>query len=197
MTAEFSYPEGATPLDPDDIEGLRFKHITTRAELDHLEQGNIESGLEWLKRARKVNVLDERFLRKLHAELFGEVWNWGGNFRTTEKNIGVEPVQIPIQLRLLLDDAMYWVEHETYPAKEIALRFHHRLVKIHLFTNGNGRHARIAADLLLMRDLKSAPIDWTAGQDLQVLTPRRTEYISALRAADAHDYDPLLKFGNE
>jgi Fic-DOC domain mobile mystery protein B len=196
MTTTFEYPEDATLLDPDEIEGLKFKHVTTHAELDHLEQANIESGLQWLKRARNVNVLDERFLRNLHRKLFGEVWNWAGDFRTTEKNIGVDPIQIPIRLRALLDDVRFWLENETYPATEMALRFHHRLVKIHLFANGNGRHARIAADLLLTRWLNSAPIDWTAGQDLQALTSRRAEYIKALRAADAHDYVPLLAFGD-
>ena len=194
MTTEFTYPEGATPLDPDEIEGLKFKHVTTRSELDHLEQANIESGLQWLKRARNVDVLDEHFLRNLHRRLFGDVWSWAGDFRRTEKNIGVDPIQIPTELRTLLDDVRFWLKNETYPAAEIALRFHHRLVKIHLFANGNGRHARIAADLLLTRCLKSAPIDWAAGQDLQALTSRRAEYISALRAADAHDYEPLLAF---
>ena len=195
MIKQFDYPNGATPLDPDEILGLKYKHVTTRTELDHLEQSNIESGLQWLRNARKVDVLNEGFLRTLHKKLFGEVWNWSGQFRTTEKNIGVDPRQIGVQLRILLDDVRYWIDNKTYPTKEIALRFHHRLVQIHLFPNGNGRHARIAADILLRHLLKADPIDWAAGADLQSMNLRRTEYIDALRAADAHDYEKLLQFG--
>ena len=190
------YPEGATPLDPDEIAGLKHKHVTTRAELDHLEQANIEAGLQWLKHARKVDPLDEHFLRTLHKHLFGDVWDWAGQFRTTEKNIGVDPRQIAVQLRMLLDDVRYWIQHGTFPATEVALRFHHRLVQIHLFANGNGRHARIAADLVLTKILKTNPIDWTAGHDLQAMNDRRKEYIAALQAADGHSYEPLMRFAN-
>lgn len=197
MTEEFDYPEGATPLDLNEFEGLKFRHVTKRAELDHLEQSNIESGLQWMQRARNVNALDERFLRTLHRRLFGEVWSWAGDYRTRQKNIGVDPNQIAIQLRRLLDDVRFWIDHQTYPAKEVALRFHHRLVQIHLFSNGNGRHARISTDLLLERWLNATPIDWTAGQDFNALTARRTGYINTLRAADAHDYGPLLNFSDD
>ena len=190
------YPEGATPLDPAEITGLKYKHVTTRAELDHLEQANVQAGLRWLKRARKVDPLDEQFLRTLHEHLFGEVWDWAGQFRRTEKNIGVDPRQIQVQLRVLTDDTHYWIENETYVKTEIALRFHHRLVKIHLFPNGNGRHARIAADLLLIRVINAEPIDWTAGHDLQNINARRVAYIEALRAADNHDYKLLLDFAS-
>lgn len=138
----FVYPEGATPLDPDELAGLKFKHVTTRAQLDHLEQANIQDGLRWLaRRKNKGDVLHERFVRDLHKRLFGKVWSWAGTFRTTEKNIGIDPRQIAVQLRILLDDARYWVEHKTYDPLEAALRLHHRLVYIHLFPNGNGRHA--------------------------------------------------------
>lgn len=194
MILKLEYPEGATPLDPDEIEGLKHKHVTTRGELDHLEQANIEAGLQWLARARKVDPLDEQFLRTLHKRLFGDVWDWAGKFRKTEKNIGIDPFQIAVQLRMLLDDVRCWIEYETYSHIEIAGRFHHRLVQIHLFPNGNGRHARIAADLLLARVLKSDPIDWTAGFDLQSVNERRKAYINALREADKHDYGLLLEF---
>jgi Fic-DOC domain mobile mystery protein B len=196
MVDPFAYPEGATPIDPNEREGLKHKHITTRAELDHLEQANIEEGLRWLSRARNIDVLDISFLMTLHKQLFGEVWKWAGQFRTTGKNIGVEPSQIAIELRNLLDDVPYWIENETYPSLEIAIRFHHRLVKIHLFPNGNGRHARIATDLLTSRVLDAGAIDWAAGYDLQQFSDRRSEYIAALRAADGHDYGPLFSFAN-
>ena len=107
-------PDGATPLDPDELEGLKFRHVTTRGELDELEQVNVENGLLWLgRRRRKTDVLSEEFIRELHRRLFGDVWKWAGSFRRTEKNIGVDPVQIGVQLRMLLDDAPFWAEHGT------------------------------------------------------------------------------------
>lgn len=128
MTGPGGGPDGATPLDPDELEGLKFGHVKTRGELNELEQVNIQSGLLWLARRRNGDVLSEDFIRRLHRRLFGDVWRWAGSFRATEKNIGVDPVQIGVQLRMLLDDAGYWAEHETYPALEAAARFHHRLV---------------------------------------------------------------------
>jgi Fic-DOC domain mobile mystery protein B len=187
-------PEGATPLGPDDIEGLKFKHITTRDELNELEQANIEAGLLWLGRRRKTDVLTQRFISDLHHRLFGDVWDWAGQFRKREANIGVDPLQISMQLQMLLDDARFWVEKKTYSPLEAGARFHHRLVKIHPFRNGNGRHARIAADAYLAECFDHASIDWAAGSDLQHDNQRRSAYIAALRAADGNDYDQLLAF---
>lgn len=189
------YPEGATPLDWDELSGLKFKHVTTRGQLDHLEQANIQNGLGWLKRRRnKRDIFHEGFVRELHKRLFGEVWSWAGTFRTTEKNIGINPSQISIQLRNLLDDVRYWVAHKTYDPLEAALRFHHRLVFIHLFPNGNGRHARIMADILLVDVFGVDSIDWAGGYDLQAMNERRQAYIGALRLADSGNYQALLAF---
>jgi Fic-DOC domain mobile mystery protein B len=187
------YPEGATPLDPNELGGLKFKHVASREELDELEQANIESGLQWLARNRK-DILTDDFALTLHKRLFGEVWDWAGTFRKTGKNIGIEPIHIPVELRMLIDNARYWVEHKTYPASEAAVRFHHRLVQIHPFPNGNGRHARIMADALLMRVYKAKPINWAGGQDLQKLNDRRIAYIAALKSADTGDFLPLMIF---
>ena len=145
----FDEPDGATPLDPDEIAGLKFDHITTRGELDELEQANITQGLRWLGRRRGGDVLSGEFFRQLHIRLFGDVWTWAGTYRQREKNIGIVSFQIAVQIRSLLDDARYWVEHATYAPLEAAARFHHRMVQIHPFPNGNGRHARIAADIFL------------------------------------------------
>ena len=194
MTSGIEEPDGATPLDPDEREGLRFRHITTRGELNELEQANIQNGLLWLGRRRGGEVLDERFMRELHRRLFGEVWNWAGEFRRTEKNIGVDPLVIAVELRKLLDDARYWAVNVTYAPLEAAARFHHRLVAIHLFANGNGRHARIAADTYLEKRFGHPRIDWTEGQDLLQVNRRREAYIAALRAADGGEYGPLLAF---
>jgi Fic-DOC domain mobile mystery protein B len=187
-------PEGATPLEPEEMEGLKFDHITTRGQLNEVEQVNIQEGLAWLVKSRGKNVLDESFIKKLHIKLLGGVWTWAGTFRKTEKNIGIDPIHIPVELRNLLDDVKSWITYQTYSPLEIAARFHHRLVKIHLFPNGNGRHSRIIADFLLTKELGCDPVDWSGGYDLQADNERREEYIAALRAADRHDYGPLLEF---
>lgn len=193
MIQNMEYPDGATPLDPNELGGLKHKHITKQIELNQLEQANIESGLRWLDRQR-AEVLSNSFATTLHARLFGDVWDWAGKFRKTGKSIGIDPVHIPVELRTLMDDAKFWAENKTYRPSEAAARFHHRLVKIHPFPNGNGRHARIMADAMLDRVYKAEPIDWAGGHDLQKIGERRTAYIAALKAADQDNIDPLLQF---
>lgn len=102
----FDEPDGATPLDPDEMQGLKFSHVTTRGELDELEQANIEQGLAWISRRRGGSIFDDAFVRTLHKRLFGDVWAWGGEYRKTEKNIGIDPLHISVQLRTLLNDAL-------------------------------------------------------------------------------------------
>jgi Fic-DOC domain mobile mystery protein B len=189
-------PEGATPLSTDELEGLKFGHISTRGELDEIEQANIIEGLTWLdhRRRRKRDVLDDAFVRTLHARLFGNVWAWAGKYRLREKNIGIAPLLVPTQVRMLLDDARYWALNRIFSALEAGARFHHRLVQIHPFPNGNGRHARILTDALLQDYFRHPAIQWTDGFNLQKDTVRRTQYIVALRKADAGDFALLLKF---
>ena len=190
----FQEPDGATPLEPDERQGLKYDHITTRAELDELEQANIEQGLAWAEKRRSFDVFDDVAVRKLHKELFGDVWAWAGEYRQTEKNIGIDPLQISVQLRMLLDDARHWANEASFPPLEAAARFHHRMVQIHPFPNGNGRHARVATDLMLEKAYKNPPIEWASGFDLQADNKRRQAYISSLRAADAGNLDSLLVF---
>ncbi|MCF6218511.1 MAG: mobile mystery protein B [Gammaproteobacteria bacterium] len=194
MSNELVETDGATPLDPDEKEGLRFKHITTRGELDQLEQANIVEGMQWLKKQKNPDILSEGFARDLHKRLFGQMWKWAGTFRKTERNIGVDPTQIAIQLRQLLGDTRYWIEHETCPPIELAARFHHKLVSTHPFPNGNGRHARIMADAILTKLMDAPAIDWAGGYKLAAMNERRDQYIAALRAADKHDFDKLFEF---
>jgi Fic-DOC domain mobile mystery protein B len=194
MTMPMHYPEGATPLDSDELGGLKFKHITTRGELDELEQANIEEGLRWLARQRRKDVLTDGFCIELHKRLFGKVWSWAGTFRRTGKNIGIDPIHIRVELRALMDDARYWSEHKTYMPTEAAVRLHHRLVFIHPFPNGNGRHARIMADAVLASTYGADAIDWAGGNDLQRMNGRRAAYIAALMAADRGDFVLLLAF---
>lgn len=193
MTNNFSYPSGATPLDANEIEGLKLGHITTREELNRFEQDNINEALQWLKSRRKSDILTEKFVKALHKKMFGKVWRWAGSFRKSGKNIGVDWPQISAQLHTLLQDVRYWIEHKTYSEDEIAVRFHHRLVWIHLFANGNGRHARLMTDILLKEVLKQKPFIWNIS-NMDVDDQIRSLYLDALRKADSHDYSMLLDF---
>jgi len=150
MAFNIEYPPGATPLDADELASLIPGHITTQGELNEWEQLNIVQGEAWARKQRK-EILNEAFVRQLHKQMFGETWQWAGNFRKSDKNIGVDWLKVGVELKNLLDDVRYQVEHATYSPDEIAVRFHHRLVVIHPFPNGNGRHARMMADLLAAR----------------------------------------------
>ncbi len=183
--------DAATPLTAEEREELIPSYITLRSELNEAEQANILEAGEWAF-ARKRDVLDERFLTNLHKRMFGRVWRRAGKFRHSNKNIGVDACRVLQELRLLLEDCRYWIENETYTPDEIATRFHHRLVLIHPFPNGNGRHARLATDLLL-GSLGCPHFTW--GQvNLVNAGETRQAYITALRVADKHDIGPLLEF---
>lgn len=151
MTPSFLDPVeiGATPLTPEEMEGLIPSYISLHSELNEAEQANILEAEAWALR-RKRNILDEQFLKGLHKRMFGHVWKWAGTLRHSEKNIGVDAYRIPVEMRQMLDDCRYWISHESFPMAMIAVRFHHRLVWIHPFPNGNGRFARLATDLLLV-----------------------------------------------
>lgn len=190
---DFIYPPGATPLTPEEQEGLKLKHITTRSELDRWEQENIQDALAWLKRRKKIDILSEDFVLELHKRMFGKVWLWAGRFRRTDKNIGVSWLRIAIELRHLVDDAKAWVEFKTYTADEIAYRFHHRLVWIHLFPNGNGRHSRLMADIILTELFGIEAFTW-GKDDLLRANEMRKQYIKALKTADQLDYSLLSEF---
>jgi len=192
LTGLFAEPGDATPLEPAEREGLRQTWIITRADLNAAEQANIDAGAAWAFRRRTADILTDGFLTQLHKRMFGAVWAWAGQYRRTERNIGIDAYRIAAELRSLLDDVRYWIDHHTYPADEIAIRFHHRLVAIHPFPNGNGRHARMMADLVAAR-LAREPFSWGGGDLRDIGTLRRT-YIDALRAADGHDIVPLLVF---
>jgi Fic-DOC domain mobile mystery protein B len=183
--------DASTPLSPEERDALIPSYITLRGELNEAEQANILEAYEWAF-SRKRNVLDEGFLSTLHKRMYGHVWRWAGAYRHTQKNIGIEFYKIPTELRKLLDDCRYWVTNNAYPPDEIGARLHHRLVSIHCYPNGNGRHARLAADLLLTA-LGRDPFSW-GGANLIDSGATRAAYVAALRAADNHDYAPLLAF---
>lgn len=183
--------DGGTELTEEEREGLIPSYITLRSELNEAEQANILEAAEWAF-ARKRNLLEEKFLNNLHRKMYGNVWRWAGKYRTTGKNIGNYAYRIPTELRQLLDDCRYWIENGTYEPDEIAARFHHRLVLIHCYPNGNGRHARLAADLLL-KLMGQDRFSW-GGKNLVDIGETRESYIAALQAADKHDIGPLLQF---
>jgi Fic-DOC domain mobile mystery protein B len=169
--------------------------ITTRADLNDAEAQNILSGANWARRRRGIEVIDllkDEFAKSLHKQMFGEVWGWAGTYRSRESNLGVAPLQIPIAMRTLFDDAWYWLEHQTYERDEFAVRIHHRMVAIHPFPNGNGRHTRLLADLMVER-LGGEAFTWGGGV-LRDVGELRTTYIAALKAADGHDIHPLMAF---
>jgi len=187
------YPEGATPLDPDEAEGLLLTHITTKDQLNRWEQDNIVEAIAWLDRTKPINILNEQFIKELHKRMFCNVWKWAGRFRKTDKNIGGPWHQVPMALRNLCDDARVWVERKEESPEEIAVRLHHGLVSIHPFLNGNGRHARLMADILLENVMNHPRLSW-GSRNLAKASDVRRRYIAALQAADAGDYNPLLDF---
>ncbi len=195
MTDLFQEPEDATDLSPDQRRDLRQTWITNRADLNKAEEQNILSGTIWARGRRSVNpadLLNDEFAKTLHKQMFGDVWSWAGKYRDRESNIGVKPHLISTEVPTLFSDARYWLKHETYEPDELATRIHHRLVAIHPFPNGNGRHTRLMADLLVER-LGREPFSWGRGS-LTEVSELRTSYVAALRAADNHDIEPLLRF---
>ena len=192
MSDLFEQPDdAATPLTPEEMRDLIPAHIAYRRELNEAEQENIVRAQEWALKRRR-DPLTEKFVKDLHRQMLGEVWRWAGKFRTSERNIGIAWWEIAVALRQLLDDAKAWMESSTYPPDEIAVRFHHRLVQIHAFPNGNGRHARLMADLLAMR-LGRDRFSW-GRESLRDGGAMRRSYIAALQAADNHDFDRLMTF---
>jgi Fic-DOC domain mobile mystery protein B len=192
MAIELELKPGQTPLDPDEVAGLKPRHIATQGELDEWEAQNILKASRWVARQKKLDVLNDHFCRELHVKMFDDTWTWAGTFRKSDKNIGCDWTQIAVNLRQLLDNVAYWLEHNVFPPEEIAVRFHHRLVWLHAFPNGNGRHARLMTDCLL-RQCGLAPFSWGRG-NLVIVNEVRQRYIQALRAADANDYALLLAF---
>jgi Fic-DOC domain mobile mystery protein B len=192
VALNLDYPPGATPLDPDEAAELIPAHISNHGQLNEWEMVNVIEGEHWAFGCRHPDLLDSAFICRLHKRLFGNTWRWAGKFRTTEKNIGVDPLRIQPDLRNLCEDVKTQLEFESYPLDEIAARFSHRLVSIHPFANGNGRLSRTAADLLLVQHGRSR-FDWGAG-NLVADGDVRQRYMAALRAADARDFEPLLAF---
>ena len=195
MGLDLDYANGQTPLDEDEKEGLLIQTTTSRSELNEFEQQNIEKAVEWTihRKFKQEVILTETFIKEVHKRMYAGVWAWAGEFRKTNKNLGTDKLQIGIELRSLLDDTKYWIAHKTFEPDEIAVRFKHRIVSIHCFAKGNGRHSRLMADIIFEHIFKKPVFTWGAG-NLIKQGDARVNYLKAIRAADAGNYDALLQF---
>ena len=196
MTLRLEYPPGATPLDPDEIQGLIPSYISTQGELNAAEQANILEAEAWASGKTHKDILNDSFIRNLHKRMFSKVWRWAGTYRKSDKSIGMPWPQVTSEIQNLCADAAYWIQHSTYGWDELAARVHHRLVAIHPFPNGNGRHARLLTNILLTAHGEKA-FTWgerTATDEIGVAGKTRTAYIEALRAADKRQFELLVKF---
>jgi Fic-DOC domain mobile mystery protein B len=190
----FATGDGNTPLSPEEQDDL-IPDLSTKEELNEWERQYIVEAYGWAFDPRTLHrqeLFAESYVRELHRRMFDQTWKWAGRYRSTEKNIGIAHYQIRDALATLLGDVRYWIEHETFALDELAVRFHHRLVWIHPFANGNGRHARLIADVLLQR--QGQPVFTWGGADTVRAGDFRRRYIDALRAADKNDLQPLLVF---
>ena len=191
---EFQYAPGATPLDPDEAAGLVPSHITTQADLNAWEQANILQAVRWIARQKKHALLTEGFVRDLHRRMFDQTWKWAGTFRQSNKNIGVDWTQVAVKLRNLLDNTRFQIDHKVFEPDELVVRFHHQLVWVHAFPNGNGRHARLMADVLAQQ-LGRPRMTW-GGADVELVSMGtvRDRYLRALREANQGQWSALIAF---
>lgn len=195
MGLEFQYNYGQTPLDEDAKEGLKIKSITLQGELNQFEQLNIEKAVEWTihTNLKPEKILTEKFIKDLHKKMYSDVWKWAGEFRRSNMNIGIVWTQIGLELKTLIDDTKYWIENNTYSPNEIAIRFKHRIVAIHCFPNGNGRHSRMMADIIMESIFGKVIFSWHKSNMVKADDTRK-KYIDALREADNGNITPLIEF---
>lgn len=195
MGLKLEYKDGQTPLTEEEKEGLLIKSITTHGELDEFEQLNIEKAIEWTitKKFKKEYILSEEFVKELHYKMFNDVWAWAGKFRLSEKNLGVKFYIMGTELKSLNGDCLFWTEHKTFSEDEIAIRYKHKIVNIHCFPNGNGRHSRLIADVIISQIFNRNIFTWSAG-NLVNKGEQRTKYLYAIREADKQNIKPLIDF---
>ncbi len=189
-----NYEKDSTLLDYGELQELLLTHISTRGELNFWEAENIKDAMLWGSKLKTKDILNTKFICTLHKKMFSNVWAWAGKFRKTNKNIGLPFHLVEVELQTLCDDANAWIEFNTYPPDEFAARFHHRLVFIHPFSNGNGRHSRYMADLILNKIFNVDMFTWGKTENRTEPGKIRQKYIEALKAADDHDYSQLLEF---
>jgi Fic-DOC domain mobile mystery protein B len=191
----FASADGDTPLTPEEERDL-IPSLTTRAQLNQIERLNINEARVWAMRRhqlRRADLVSDAFGRELHRRMFNQVWTWAGQYRQTTRNLGWEVHRIMEGVRNAFDDARAQLEHDSYPLQEVAVRLHHQLVVVHPWPNGNGRHARLIADVLIAAR-GGDRLTWGEGADLTPVGDPRAQYLAALRAADQMNFRPLLEF---
>jgi len=195
MGLELNYTDGQTPINEEEASGLKIKSITIQKELNEFEQLNIEKAIEWTIHANlnREKILTEKFVRDLHKKMYDDVWKWAGKFRKSDKNIGIQWTLISIELKKLLDDTKYWIENNSFSPEEISIRFKHRIVAIHCFPNGNGRHSRMMADIIIQSIFRKQLFSWHQSKMIKADETRK-KYITALRNADNGNIKPLIEF---
>jgi len=195
MGLNLEYIYGQIPLEEEEKDEILIPTISTRAELDEFEQKNIEDAIQWiLVKSLDIHaIFSQNFVLELHRRMFGSVWSWAGEFRKTNKNLGVDKWQISTELKTLTDDAVFWIKNEEFPQDEIAVRYKHRLVSIHCFPNGNGRHSRLMADVIVDKVFNRKVFSWGSGS-LMKKGEARSTYLKALKEADQGNLSPLLTF---
>lgn len=195
MGLDLIYIDGQTPLNEEEKEGLLISSIATRDELDEFEQQNIEEAILWTlgRKFKAEKLFTEAFIKDVHKRMYKDVWAWAGKFRNTNKNIGVDRWQVAIELKNLLEDARFWIANNTFSADEIAIRFKHRIVSIHCFSNGNGRHSRLLADIIIEKLFDRPVFTWGAAS-LSKESDNRKSYLDALKLADKGDYEEIIWF---
>ena len=196
MGLNVKHKDGQTPLSEEEMDGLLINTITTHGELDEFEQMNIEKAIEWTltKKFKAEYILSEDFVRELHKRMFNDVWAWAGEFRLSQKNLGIKFHLIGTALKQLNDDCLFWVKNNTYSGEEIAIRYKHRIVNIHCFANGNGRHSRLIADVIHKQIFNRDYFKWGSHSNLVKAGEQRTKYLHAIRKADKGDILPLINF---
>jgi Fic-DOC domain mobile mystery protein B len=193
---KFEYAKGSTPLDKNEMNGLLPDYITTQEELNTLEKENIKKAIKWSIGKKHKDYLEIDFTFKLHKRMLSDVWKWAGTQRKSDKSIGIDWRQVSVQLKQLLESTKFWIENNTYEWSELAARFHHKLVLIHVFPNGNGRHARLRTEILLSNNDQASPT-WgihSTDQNLDVEGEVRDKYINALRESDKGKFEDLISF---
>ena len=195
MTKPFTQPEGASPITEEQKEGLLQRWVSTQNELNQIEKNNILLGQQWLfnNRQKKADFAAYTFLSKLHKKMFNDVYSWAGNKRTLEATIGIDPLLIRENVASLRLDVQTWMANKTYPPEEIAVRYHHVLVRIHPFPNGNGRLCRLIADYINEQIYNNEPFSW--GRDeLYTNGTARSAYLQAIYEANNHRIESLVTF---
>ncbi len=188
-------PEGATPID--DVSGL-LVDITTRGELNDAEGLNILTATDWIDKGRIDDLFTVQFYRELHTKMYDQVWSWAGALRSQTGQTthpGSRPEAVDLDLgRVAMEFHCEWEAlNDNSHLLPFISRYHHALVLVHPFNNGNGRWSRLAADAVIQRLAGRPPLTW-ATDTLVVDSDERKEYIAALQAADTGDFQPLLDY---